>query len=256
MFISIFVMAHAWPVNLLVLGYGCGLGWFSPALPLLLSSDTPLISGSLTVEQLSWSGSIASITSAIGSLIYGYWTVRIGTKRSLLTLFIPQLVICHSFANFCEFCEFSEQKEIVLYLQLSWLLLIFGPIAECIILSRLLTGLVGGGAQTCTALYFAEISDDNIRGKLSTFYSLLRNLGILLGYVLGICFNYIEASMIYIGISILFAISFICVPATPQYLLQIGADDVSVPFNPWKKPHALKIKKGFIFSRIESKKCI
>lgn len=92
-----------------------------------------------------------------------------------------------------------------------------------------MTGLVGGAAQTCTALYFAEIADDNIRGKLSTTYSLLRNSGVLLGYVLGVYLNYTQASMVYIGISVLFVISFICVPATPQYLLQIGNDDVSAP---------------------------
>lgn len=118
--------------------------------------------------------------------------------------------------------------ESVLFLQISWLLLIFGPVAEYIILSRFLTGLIGGGAHTCTALYCAEIANDNIRGKLSTTYSLLRNSGVLLGYVVGIYVNYIQASMIYIGISILFAMSFIRVPETPQYLLRIGANDVSV----------------------------
>lgn len=77
---------------MMVIGYGCGLGWFSPALPLLLSSDTPLVSGPLTKEQLSWSGSIVSIGSLAGNLLFGYFSVRIGTKRSLLVLFIPQLV--------------------------------------------------------------------------------------------------------------------------------------------------------------------
>lgn len=205
-------------------GYGCGLGWFSPALPLLLSSDTPLFSGPLSKEQLSWSGSISSIGSLAGNLFLGYFSVRIGTKRSLLILFIPQLVFHIHLWNKNVHCLHTESS----FLQISWLLLIFGPVAEYIILSRFLTGVIGGGAHTCTALYFAEIANDNIRGKLSTTYSLLRNSGVLLGYVLGIYVNYIQASMIYIGISILFGISFFFVPATPQYLLRIGADDVSV----------------------------
>lgn len=205
-----------------MLGYGCGVGWFSPALPLLLSPDTPLLSGPLRTDQLSWAGSITAISAALGSLLFGYWTVKVGTKRTMLILSIPQIVRLHS--TTCRTC-FNWN-----HLQISWALLIFGPAAEYIVASRFLTGLVGGGAQTCTALYFAEISDDNIRGKLSTFYSLLRNSGVLLAYVLGIYLNYIQASMVYIGISALFAISFACVPATPQYLLQTGADDVSVTY--------------------------
>lgn len=75
-----------------MLGFGCGVGWFSPALPLLLSPDTPLSSGPLTVEQLSWSGSILSIGGVMGSLLCGFLMSRIGTKRTLMLLAIPQLV--------------------------------------------------------------------------------------------------------------------------------------------------------------------
>lgn len=75
-----------------MLGFGCGVGWFSPALPLLLSPDTPLSSGPLTIEQLSWSGSILSIGGVMGSLVSGLSMSRIGTKRTLMLLTIPQLV--------------------------------------------------------------------------------------------------------------------------------------------------------------------
>lgn len=42
--------------------------------------------------------------------------------------------------------------------------------------------------------------------------------------------NYIQMSKIFIGVTALFAISFVFLPATPKYLLQIGADDVSNAF--------------------------
>lgn len=116
------------------------------------------------------------------------------------------------------------------HLQLSWILLIFGSTAEYIVLSRFFTGVVGGGAQTCTALYFAEIADDNIRGKLSTSYALSRNMGILLAYVMEIYINYVQLSMICVAICVLFAITNYGLPSTPKYLLQIGADDVRIIF--------------------------
>lgn len=109
-----------------------------------------------------------------------------------------------------------------------------GSVSEYITAARFLGGVSGGGAQICSALYFAEIANDNIRGKLSTSYILSRSLGTLLAYVLGIYMNYIQASIVYIVISLAFAIGFIFIPATPQHLLRIGANDVRnayIPFN-------------------------
>lgn len=114
-----------------------------------------------------------------------------------------------------------------MYLQLSWLILIFGPSADYVIVSRFLSGIVGGGVQTCTPLYFAEIADDNIRGKLSTSFAISRNIGILLVYVLEIYINYVQMSMICVAVCILFVVSYFSLPPTPKYLLQIGADEVS-----------------------------
>lgn len=39
-------------VNVIVLSYGTVIGWLSPSLPTLLSSDTPLITGPIT--RLRW----------------------------------------------------------------------------------------------------------------------------------------------------------------------------------------------------------
>lgn len=132
--------------------------------------------------------------------------------------------------NFCvrqSWKNYQNSKRSI-YVQVSWFFLLFGTIAEHICVSRFLTGVIGGGAQTCLTLFIAEIADDHIRGKLGTSAQLSRNMGILLAYVLGIFINYVQVSMIYIAISVLFVISFICVPPTPQYLLRIGADEVII----------------------------
>lgn len=34
--------------NWIVLSYGCIVGWLSPALPILLSTDSPLVTGPIT----------------------------------------------------------------------------------------------------------------------------------------------------------------------------------------------------------------
>lgn len=41
--------------------------WFSPALPLLTNeTETPLETGALTIEDISWIGSIVSIGALLG----------------------------------------------------------------------------------------------------------------------------------------------------------------------------------------------
>lgn len=91
--VSILHYFYRYVANLLMLGFGAGCGWFSPALPLLLSSNTPLSSGALTTQELAWSGSILSLGGVTGSLVGGLLMIRIGTKCTLLLLTIPQMVI-------------------------------------------------------------------------------------------------------------------------------------------------------------------
>lgn len=78
--------------NLIMLGHGCALGWVSPTLPLLQSVDTPLESGPLTIEETSWVGAILSIGGILGNLFYGCLMERIGTKKTIATLALPQIV--------------------------------------------------------------------------------------------------------------------------------------------------------------------
>lgn len=106
--------------------------------------------------------------------------------------------------------------------------MLYGTIAEHIYVSRLLSGMAGGGIQTVMTIYFAEISDDSIRGILGTSYQLSRCFGILIAYTLEVYINYIQLSVIMVGLTLLYACTFFVMPQTPQYLLKIGAEDVSV----------------------------
>lgn len=105
--------------------------------------------------------------------------------------------------------------------------MVYGTVAEHIYVSRLLGGMACGGIQTAMTIYFSEISHDSIRGLLGTSYQLSRCFGILFTYILEVYINYIHLSMIMVGVTLLYAISFYTMPATPQYLLKIGDDEVS-----------------------------
>lgn len=59
------------------------MGWFSPALPVLLSEQTPLITGPMTNEELSTFGATSSIGALVGAFFYGYLSSKMGCKFSM-----------------------------------------------------------------------------------------------------------------------------------------------------------------------------
>lgn len=62
------------------------------AMQLLQSFDTPMESGPLTVEELSWAGSLNSIGALTGNLLFCFIVKIMGSKNSTLFLGIPLLV--------------------------------------------------------------------------------------------------------------------------------------------------------------------
>lgn len=75
--------------NIIFLSHGGMNGWLSPALPVLLSEETPLKSGPLTNEELSWIGSINAFAGIPGTFTFGLLTAWLGCKRAMLLLTIP-----------------------------------------------------------------------------------------------------------------------------------------------------------------------
>lgn len=67
-------------------GYGLYVGWLSPTLVLVykVAENTTLESGELSIEDESWIGSVLSLGTVLGTLIFGSLANCIGTKLSLL----------------------------------------------------------------------------------------------------------------------------------------------------------------------------
>lgn len=111
------------------------IGWLSPALPILTNPDrTPLVSGPLTGEQVSWIGSMSSVGALVGTFIFGIMSAQMGSKRAMTFLAFP----------------------VITY----WLLVHFGDSFYYLIAARFITGWTVGGMQSGVALYVSEISND------------------------------------------------------------------------------------------------
>lgn len=66
-----------------------------------------------------------------------------------------------------------------------------------------------------------------VRGALGTVSQLARNLGVLASYIAGTYFSYETVPYLFMGISVLFLVSFSSLPNTPQYFLSRNKFKVS-----------------------------
>lgn len=136
-------------------GFGTGIGWLNPALQLLQSHESPLASGALTTEEVSWIGSILSLGALAGNVLVGYLIIVIGAKNVVMLLGIPQLV-----NQIILDCIRHKIDIFIFYLKVAWLLMFFGTETFHLYASRFLVGLFGGGGQISISLFVAEIADN------------------------------------------------------------------------------------------------
>lgn len=120
--------------NVITFAYGCIIGWVSSAIAQLMSTESPLDSGPITVEEASWIGSIICLGSLLGIFSYGYVCAVIGSKRAMCLIAIPAI--------------------------LHWLMIIFGRDVANLYIARIFAGWTGGAIQCCSLLFVAEIADN------------------------------------------------------------------------------------------------
>lgn len=99
-----------------------------------MSENTPLKSGPLTNEDVSWIGSISNVGALFGSLSLGYLISFFGCKRAILFITIPEVIF--------------------------WCLIFFGDHYYFILFARVLHGYAAGGIITSIILYISEIAND------------------------------------------------------------------------------------------------
>lgn len=79
-------------MNLLSLCYGITCGWPSPNLLLLLSDETPLPTGKISMDDASWIAALLCVGGFVGNLFFGYITNNYGRREPLLVISAPAIV--------------------------------------------------------------------------------------------------------------------------------------------------------------------
>lgn len=100
------------------------------------------------------------------------------------------------------------------------------PTATSLIIGRLIAGVSVGATTVATPLYISEVSPQNIRGRLVSFYSLVTSIGILFAYLVDYAFSTFHAWrwMFSAGVipAALLGIGMMCLPETPHWLASHG----------------------------------
>lgn len=97
-----------------------------------------------------------------------------------------------------------------------------GSSVEVLLVGRFLAGLGAGGVFVLVPLYVSEISEDKVRGTLGSFFIFSINFGTLLMFVTGSYLSYTFVPKLMLALPIMFALTFVFLPETPQHLLKCG----------------------------------
>uniref|UniRef100_A0A1Y1K1B9 Major facilitator superfamily (MFS) profile domain-containing protein n=1 Tax=Photinus pyralis TaxID=7054 RepID=A0A1Y1K1B9_PHOPY len=147
----------------------------------------------LSEAQTSWISSISPISSLVGCYFSGLVSDRIGRKRALISLTIP---------NFIGWIGYYFAKE-------PWH--IFATLA--------LHGITSSFTEAPVLTYVAEVTEPHLRGALSTTTTLAMNIGMLLETFICSMLHWRTAALVTCSVPILTLCMLMIVPETPYWLL-------------------------------------
>lgn len=180
-------------MNIITLSHGCAVGWVSPFITYLKSTESHLSTGPVTTQDISWIGSLICIGGLIGAISFGMITEKIGKKNALFLLVIPHLGF--------------------------WFLIYFSTHVYHLYLARALAGVTGGGCLRTISLYITEISENEIRGMLGAFLKIALSTGVLLIFTVGTYADFFTVPLMILVLPTISLISLLFLHDTPASLI-------------------------------------
>ncbi|XP_012287765.1 facilitated trehalose transporter Tret1 [Orussus abietinus] len=185
--------------NMCVVAGGAMMGWTSPILPKLVSSevaaDNPF-GRPISDEEASWIGSLVPLGTVFGAIIAGYLAERLGRKKTLLLCTLPYTI--------------------------GWILVGTATNIPQLYVARLISGIALAVPFTVLPMYVGEIAETSIRGVLGSFLQLFITIGFLFSYAIGPYVSYVVLCYSCATIPLIFFLCFLPMPESPYYLLSKG----------------------------------
>lgn len=79
-------------VSMITTGFGLNNGWAGPNIPLLVSNETPLPSGKISMDEASWLVALLPVGGLMGNIFFGCAIKTLGRKWPVFSLAIPMIV--------------------------------------------------------------------------------------------------------------------------------------------------------------------
>ncbi|KAF5270559.1 hypothetical protein FQR65_LT05457 [Abscondita terminalis] len=186
--------------TVLIMGTFLYIGWSSPAIPLLTSSNSP-IGVELTKKESSWVVSVLALGIMPGSVIITFLVDSIGRKKAMLVGAV--LVIA------------------------PWILIIFAQSFIMLLVARLVGGFGYSLSVGVIPLYIGEISETHNRGTLCSFPPIGTVLGSVLVYTIGPFVSFTTLAIICASVPMIFVVGFYFIPESPYYLVKTNQPEAA-----------------------------
>ncbi|EDV32163.1 uncharacterized protein Dana_GF14178 [Drosophila ananassae] len=180
-------------VNIITFAHGVGVGWLSPTLTKISSSDSPL-NFPVNIDEVSWLGSMLGLGSLFGNLTIALLIERAGRKFCIYLLAGPYACI--------------------------WILIYCASNVYFLYAARFLCGFTGGAGYVVVPIFISELADSRIRGALTSMVMLSVDLGILAGYILSTYLAFHIVPFLAIILPVAYFIATFMLPETAPYLLK------------------------------------
>lgn len=178
---------------------GAHIGWTSPTLPILKSSESHV---PITSDDASWIASFYLLGTIPGCILAALIVDWLGRKASLLIAGLP--------------------------LSVGFVLIIVAWNPYVLYASRFISGVGQGVVYVVCPMYIGEIADKEIRGALGSFIKLMVTFGELYAHAVGPFVSYGGLAYICLLIPLIFVLTFAWMPESPYFLLMQNRHDDAV----------------------------
>ncbi|KAI8432950.1 hypothetical protein MSG28_013839 [Choristoneura fumiferana] len=180
---------------------GSGLVWPSYSIITLRSANTPL-SAPITLMEEALVGSLPLISAIFMSPFGGVIVDKIGRRWA-------GIATCFAVA-------------------ISWVLIGFGTTVPMLLVGRFIFGLSGGLNMQVAWSFTAEVSEDAVRGFMSSMPAITYAVGALLSITMGWVTTYHVIAYVNVGFAVGNAIVMYVLPESPVYLALVGRDEEAI----------------------------
>ncbi|CAK1547070.1 unnamed protein product [Leptosia nina] len=170
----------------------CSL-WTTPVMPKLRNNETSI---RITDNQISWMLSLSPIGFMLGSLMTRFICDQLGRRATLLLSAVP----------------IATGTIIAASAKVAWLLYVM----------KLLWGFGTGMISSVVSIYIAEVSDKDIRGRLTVGTRFMFNFGGLLMMCVGSFATYSAINYSLLAMPVLYFSASLWIPESPYYYIMKG----------------------------------